>query len=223
MTNRENIKIIKSFRSSIAMQIGPDGIVTVKAPRGMPNFFIERFIEDHADWIEKHKKALVKRPKTNKKKFVHGETFIYLGKSYQLHIGPHKALSIDGDKILYPEFLKFRIQKELLEWYQKQAREIIKGLVNEHAQIMGVSYSELYFSDTSSKWGSCSFDNKLQFNWRLIMAPQLVIRYVVIHELVHTVVKNHSRAFWSKVGVYNPSYRQQRKWLHDHGHTLHEI
>jgi len=223
MTELQDVQIIKSFRRSIGMHIELDGSIVVRAPHGMPNFLIKRFLEGHVGWIDKHRKILAERPVTSKKKFEHGESFPYLGKPYQLHIGTYKTITIVEDKILFPEFLRFRIQKEMTNWYQKQAREIIQAFVHEHTQIMGVSYTELYFSDTTSKWGSCSFDNKLQFNWRLIMAPSIVIRYVVIHELVHTVVKNHSREFWAKVGAHNPSYRQQRKWLRDHGHTLHEM
>jgi len=186
-------------------------------------FFIRRFIENHEQRIEKHKKMIAKYKTVAKKQFVHGDSFLYLGVTHKLNIGQYKTLSIKDGMILFPDFLKFRIKKELITWYQRQAKNIIKSLVDEYAHRMGVSYSEIYFSVTTSKWGSCSHDNRLQFNWHLIMTPLMVIRYVVIHELTHTVIKNHSRAFWSKVEQYNPSYRQQRKWLHDHGHTVQEI
>jgi len=223
MGDIQDARIIKSFRRSMSIQIGKDGIVLVKAPHGMPDFLIRRFIHSHQQWIEKHQTALAKKPKVPERKFAHGESFLYMGAEHKLHIGPHTSLSVKDGMILFPEFLTFRIQKELLSWYQRQAREIISTLVDEHALKMGVSYTELYFSVTTSKWGSCTHDNRLQFNWHLIMAPAIVIRYVVVHELVHTMIKNHSRAFWSKVEQYNPSYRQQRKWLRDHGHTIQEL
>jgi predicted metal-dependent hydrolase len=207
----------------MSLQIGQDGIIYIKAPHGTPKFFIRRFLESHQLWIEKHKKWISNNISGVKKQFVNGDSFLYLGVTHTLHIGPYKTLGIKDTRILFPNFLKFRIKKELTNWYQHQAKICITSIVEEYAKRMGVSYSEIYFSVTTSKWGSCSYDNKLQFNWHLIMAPLLVIRYVVIHELTHTMIKNHSRKFWAKVEEYNPSYRQQRKWLREHGHSVQEI
>lgn len=215
-----DVQIIKSARRTIGMHIEPGGLVVVRAPKLMPDFFIRRFLDENRDWIEKHRKAMRDKPRKVKRTFAHGERFLFMGNEVTLDIGPHKTIAINGTKLQFPQFRAFRIQKELTEWYQAQAKTIIKKFVHEHAKMMGVSYSEIYFSDTKSKWGSCSHDDRLQFNWRLIMAPVLVIRYVVIHELVHTKEKNHSRAFWGKVAAYNPSFRQQVKWLREHGHTL---
>jgi predicted metal-dependent hydrolase len=127
---------------------------------------------------------------------------------------------MQGDMILFPKAAVFRVQKELTAWYIRQAREIISQQVEFYAKRMNASYTDLTFSDTKSQWGRCTHENKLQFSWRLVMAPLLVINYVVVHELVHTIEKNHSRSFWSKVRFHNPSYRQQIKWLAANGHAL---
>ena len=214
------MRIIKSFRRSISIHIEEDGSAIVRAPKFMPDIFIEKFVGDHKPWIEKHSKLMQLRPKKRKRMFADGETFLFLGAEYTLKVGAYKTIETSGSHLLFPKHLEFRIQKELAAWYQHKAMEVIKRQVEEHEKIMGVTHSEIYFSDTRSKWGSCSHDDRLQFNWRLVMAPLLVLRYVVIHELVHTMEKNHSRAFWDKVAQYNPSYRQQVKWLKTHGHTL---
>lgn len=217
---RNDIQIIKSIRRSISMHITPAGQVIVRAPAIMPDFLIRQFIRDHEGWISKHRSAVAVKPKRRARKFTHGEQFLFMGKQLTLTIGRYSKIEVSGSRLLFPKFMEFRIQKELTEWYKTHAVRVIRSHVDEHAKIMGVSYEGIYFSDTKSKWGSCSHDNTLQFNWRLIMAPALVIRYVVIHELTHTCHKNHSRSFWAAVGQYNPSYRQQVKWLKDHGHAL---
>lgn len=214
------IIISRSLRKTIAMHMLPDGTLEVKAPKLMPMLFINRFISSHMDWIEKQQEKVNARPQAAKKAYLHGEQFLYLGKLYTLTIGNFSEISIVGETLQFPVGLKFRIQKELTDWYIKQAKLVITDRLEKNAQEMNVTYTDMYVSDTSSKWGSCSHDNRLQFNWRLIMAPMLVLNYVIVHELSHTVHKNHSRSFWNKVRSMNPSYRQQMKWLKENGHTL---
>lgn len=214
------IAIEKGNRRTITIQIQPNGSVVVKAPRFTPTFLIHQFVRQHADWIEKHTQKLAAHPKRPIRQYRDGEEFLYLGTPHTLRIGQYKQIEIRDGILGFPEFLRFRITKELHDWYRKQAERIITERVQANAVKMGVTYADIYFSDTKSKWGSCSPDNRLQFNVRLIMAPLLVINYVVIHELVHTTEKNHSRAFWRKVALYTPSYRQHIKWLKEHGPEL---
>lgn len=212
--------IIRSLRKTISMHVRSDGTLEVKAPKLMPMLFINRFIESHLDWIEKQREKVRSRPVAAKRQYIHGEEFLYLGKTYKLDIGRYSQIAIVGDTLQFPIGLTFRLQKELTDWYIREAKKVITERLEKNAQEMQVSYTDMYVSDTSSKWGSCSPDNRLQFNWRLIMAPMLVLNYVIVHELSHTIHKNHSRSFWNKVRSVNPSYRQQIKWLKENGHTL---
>lgn len=210
-----NIKIIKSYRRTVVLHIEADGSVVVKAPKLMFDFQIRRFIAEHQDWIEKHTEKRKRLGKMRKE----GEYF-YLGKTLAFTIGKYTSIEVKGEKLLFPEGLLFRKEKELNNWYIRQAREVISHQTEYYAQKMKTEYKEITFSDTKSQWGRCTHDNRLQFNWRLVMAPQLVVNYVVIHELAHTMEKNHTQMFWMKVRGQNPSYRQQIKWLKDHGSSL---
>jgi predicted metal-dependent hydrolase len=218
MTKYPDIKIEKSRRRSIALSITPDRTVLVKAPILMPKFMIDQFIEKHAEWIEKRLAKLASIPHT--RTYADGDTFLYLGKPVTLKLDPVTEISVTGQEIHFPKALQFRAKKELETWFIKKGRELITQQVEHYAKEMGATYIDLSFSDTKSKWGSCSHDNRLQFNWRLIMAPILVLNYVIVHELSHTIEKNHSRDFWRRVEKYNPSYRQSRKWLREQGHSL---
>lgn len=213
-------RIIRSHRRSISLQVNQDATVVVKAPLHISKHTIEDFITQHLSWIEQRLKLLEARPKIRKKTYTQGDVFLYLGKEVTLTIGNYAEITVRDDQLLFPQTLQFRIKKELSAWYIRQAREIITERVMRYAKEMDTNFTDLTFSDTSSQWGRCTVDNRLQFSWRLVMAPLLTINYVVVHELAHTVEKNHSRSFWAKVRLFNPSYRQQIQWLKIHGSSL---
>lgn len=209
------IKIVHSHRRSLALQIERDGTVIVKAPHLIPKRFIDQFILEHQDWIDKHSQK-IKSAKLSRAE----DEYLYLGKKVIFNPGNYTAITIQEEKLLFPQSLLFRKNKELSNWYINEARRIITQQVEKYAVLMNTEYKEITFSDTRSQWGRCTSDNRLQFSWRLVMSPFLVLNYVVIHELAHTMEKNHSQLFWMKVRNFNPSYRQQIKWLKDHGATL---
>lgn len=219
MSDAPNVTIIRSHRNTVSLHILPDGSIEVKAPLLMPKFFINQFIQKNTAWIEK-KTKLAQQKKRLQKTYSDGEKFLFLGKEYTLKMGNTRTIKIENDNIVCPQALAFRIKKEMEDWYIRQAREIITKEVVQLSKKMKTSYAGITFSDTKSQWGRCTHDNRLQFSWRLVMTPLLVLRYVVVHELAHTFEKNHSFLFWNKVRSINPSYKQQIKWLKKHGNTL---
>jgi predicted metal-dependent hydrolase len=218
MNTLPNPRIIRSHRRSLALQVLPNAEILVKAPYWMPDGMIQRFLLDNHAWIEK--RILQKQQVKTLSDKMTGDKILYLGNLLGVKVGNYSTISLDKDHILFPEVLQFRLKKELSRWYIQQAKATITRLVERLAQEMDVEYKSISFSDTKSRWGSCSHDNHLQFNWRLVMAPLLVVQYVIIHELAHITEKNHSMDFWRRVGKFNPSYRQNRKWLKEHGDLL---
>ncbi len=215
-------EIVRSHRRSISIHILPYGKVEVRAPHLVPAFVINRFVKDKSDWISKQvNRAKIFQPKINNKATESSE-YLYLGKSYKFRIGAFKEITFT-DSLNFPNFKLFRFQKELTQWYMTQAKKIITKRVAHYAAELETEYKEITYSDTTSKWGSCSRDNRLQFTWRLIMAPLLVIDYVVVHELVHTKHKNHGPAFWEEVRKYKPAYKQYIRWLKDHAAQIHSF
>lgn len=212
-------KIIRSNRASLSLQISSGGELIIKAPFFMPDMMIRHFIKNKEAWILKTLKKFEGREK-KEKTYSEGEEFLFLGDIYKLHIGDSKEINVKNGILEFPDFMKFRIKKELTNWYMRQAKEYISERVEYMSKKMDTNYKNIRFSDTSSKWGSCFPDNSLQFNWRLIMTPITVINYVVIHELVHTKEKHHQDAFWRKVRLYTPAYKQHSKWLDLNKHLL---
>lgn len=89
-----------------------------------------------------------------------------------------------------------------------------------YARLMGVTYGRISIREQKTRWGSCSSKGNLNFNWRLIFAPEEVVDYIVVHELAHRKEMNHSRAFYNVVASVLPDYKVQEKWLKENGEKL---
>lgn len=105
--------------------------------------------------------------------------------------------------------------------YRDAAREYIPKRVEYYHQFTGGDYEKIAIRDQKTRWGSCSANGTLSFNYRLMLAPPRVLDYVVVHELCHLTHMNHSKEFWDMVASILPDYKEYRKWLKDNGHTLH--
>ncbi len=104
--------------------------------------------------------------------------------------------------------------------YKDAAKEYIPKRVEYYRVLTGGTYSKITIRDQKTRWGSCSSNGTLSFNFRLMLAPPRVLDYVVVHELCHLTHMNHSREFWNMVESILPDYKEQKKWLKDNGHTL---
>lgn len=145
---------------------------------------------------------------------------LYLGEEYTVKPEHVTKIFIQHSFLYFPQALLFRFHKELENWYKQQASTYITTRVAWYAARMHVKYLSVSIADTKSRWGACSHDNRLQFNWRLIMTPHAVLDSVVVHELAHTLEKNHSTKFWIHVHKVMPGYTAHRQWLNHHGDKL---
>jgi predicted metal-dependent hydrolase len=103
---------------------------------------------------------------------------------------------------------------------RRAARELVHMLVDEEAEALGVVANRIQIRDQRTRWGSCSANGNLSFNWRLVLAPFEVLDYVVVHEVCHLREANHSRRFWRLVESRRPEWRTQKAWLDEHGPEL---
>jgi len=112
------------------------------------------------------------------------------------------------------------LSSEEVKKLKKEARNHLASLTEYWAEKIGVSYGRISIRGQKTRWGSCSSKGNLNYNYLLILCPDDVIEYVVIHELCHRIYMNHSKRFWEKIEEFCPNYRQARKWLKQNGNSL---
>lgn len=105
--------------------------------------------------------------------------------------------------------------------YRDAAKEYIPKRVEYYHALTGGDYQKITIRDQKTRWGSCSSNGTLSFNYRLMLAPPRVLDYVVVHELCHLTHMNHSTAFWEMVASILPDYKEHRKWLKENEDSLH--
>jgi predicted metal-dependent hydrolase len=108
----------------------------------------------------------------------------------------------------------------LERWYRRAARDEIAPRLQAACAQAGSSYSKLTIRGQRTRWASCSRSGAMSFNWRLLLGPELVLDYVVWHEVCHLEVMDHSPRFWTLLASRCPDYGRQRAWLRRHGATL---
>ncbi|MCK5027109.1 MAG: M48 family metallopeptidase [Candidatus Pacebacteria bacterium] len=226
-------KIIRSKRKTVMIQITKDARLIVRAPKYTPNFAIKVVVQKHQAWIEKKRELVRERAeKFKNKKFKDNEEFLFLGQSYKLFCvskdGFRKKFKQgstlletqrQGRSLVFDDKAFFLLSgvsdpKKVFEsWYKKRAREILVPRVRELSEKHKFLYNKIRITSAQTRWGSCSSKKNLNFSWRLVMAPQKTIDYVIIHELVHTKHMNHSKFFWGAVEGIVPDYKKHKKWL----------
>ena len=215
-------KLVRSSRKTVAILIERDGRLTVRAPLRLSTARIQAFVESHVDWIAKTRARLLTAPPAPAKRYADGETFLYLGRAYPLILVPAQrpALAFDGVSFRLARSSLPAAAEAFVRWYKQQARlflvERLLALAGKH----GFRYQKIRISSARTRWGSCSSRGTLSFTYRLIMAPPDVVDYVIMHELVHTQVRNHSKTFWNKVGQLMPDYKPRLAWLKKNGKFL---
>jgi len=215
-------QIIRSNRKSFGLEIKPDGRLIVRAPEGATDDLIELMVAKKAGWIEKTQARLAKQyPTLKAKTFTPGEHFWYLGKKYPLRLTDQQRplLDLDAGFHLF-KGAQNRARDIFIEWYREETRQITNDIIQKYIGQYQFKINRVHITSARTRWGSCSGKNNLNFTYRLSMAPLEIIDYVVVHELVHTKVRNHSKAFWHSVAKIKPGFEKDRKWLKEHGALL---
>ncbi|MCK9205026.1 MAG: M48 family metallopeptidase [Bacteroidales bacterium] len=194
-------RLIFSDRKSLAITITPDLDVIVKAPQDAPIERIKERVRKKAPWIIKQQSYFLSfHPRTPEKKYVSGETHLYLGRQYSLKVTEAKINSVHfRGRFFEVQAKKKSGAKSLLkQWYRERAKikfaEIAEPCI-QRFQKFNVKPEAIYIQEMPKRWGSCTPKGKIILNPELIKAPKPCIEYVIIHELCHLVHPNHTNAF----------------------------
>lgn len=214
-------KLVRAKRRTIALIVERDGSLTVRAPRRATLKDIQGFIVKKTNWILRSREKLKAIVPLRKKDYVDGERFLFLGTEYELRLVPPQrpALKFDGGFTLSTS-ARERGEQAFIKWYKTQAWAVFNERVRHYAAQHGFEPKQVKVNSAKTRWGSCTSNGTINFTWRLVMAPMEVIDYVVLHELAHLRIKNHSPRFWKLVESLCPDFKRHRKWLRDHGEKL---
>ncbi|KLU63884.1 hypothetical protein DEAC_c41960 [Desulfosporosinus acididurans] len=204
-------EIVRSNRKTLALTIDSEAKLVVRAPMRLGEDVIRDFIKKKARWIT-DKQRQVSDYATKQSAFVleDGENVLYFGKSYAVLRKAVQEVTTEGNFLLVPEDMTL---EGFGKWMKAQGETVISERVDYYANLMGVKYASVKMSEAKRRWGSCGAGNTLNFAWRLVMCPQSVIDYVVVHELSHITYKDHSSKFWTRVATVMPSYKEAQDWL----------
>jgi predicted metal-dependent hydrolase len=213
-------------KKTVAVHINPMATITVFSPRHLDDEKIRMIVQKKARWIlEKQKQVESNRYSNSMKEFVSGESFPYLGKLYRLKVMKTAEDTIRKCRLVNGRFLveingnhetevnRTVVKKALVDWYLERAETKIKERVDRFSQQIGKWPVSIKIKNQERRWGSCSRNGSIRFNWKVIMAPISILDYVIVHELCHLIYPHHSTQFWQKVQSIIPGYRRRRDWL----------
>ena len=219
----------KRRKKTVQITVGGGG-VHVAAPMTTPDGELRAIVRKRAPWILRHvsQSTLEAAPK----RFVSGETLPYLGRNVRIHVEaaavplPNVRFDHWRFRVTIPEALSGEnryqsIRRAVVRWYRARADERIAETVERWWPRLGRGeMSRVLIRGQRQRWGSCTPDGTLRFNWRTVMLKPSLIEYVVVHELAHLTHLNHSADFWDLVSKAMPDAQQRRKSLRDTGRTL---
>lgn len=223
--------LIRSYRKTLGIKIDNNGNIKIFAPINISNSQIDEIINKKAKWIIEKSNQMIKIKQRLDKVYSDGKKILYLGDEYHLKLVKTKLrspkISIEDKNIVIsmPEDLMCDKQNQLIKdllrnWYIERFRNVVIYSVEKYSAIIGVLPKNINIKEQKTKWGSCSSLNNINLNWRLIMAPIKIIDYVIVHELCHLKIMNHSKDFWNLIHSILPDYELRREWLKKNGYML---
>ena len=212
-------------KKTASIQIN-NGRVRVLVPRHMREREIRDLIARKTDWIEKTTRIHAGLTPAVRRAYVDDECFRYLGQEYRLKL----IRGVDEPVTLKRGYLSVglgpgdpdreSIRERLVDWYKTHALDWLQRRTAELAEVIGARPASVAVKSYKSRWGSCTSDGRITYNWKIIVAPPEIVDYVVVHELCHLLELNHSPAYWDLVRRVFPEYRDAKKWLRENGHLL---
>ncbi len=192
------------------------GAVRLVLPRRTPLRQGLDFAEDKAGWILGHLDALPERVP-----FAAGAVLPLLGEEHVIRHDPDARRGVwRAEGTIWVSGQPEHLSRRVHDFLKVEARREMSERARQKAAIVGRLVKRLSLRDTTSRWGSCSADGNLSFTWRLILAPEAVLDYVVAHEVAHLKHMNHGPRFWALVDRLTGDVARSRRWLRERGDRL---
>lgn len=234
------ITIIRKKIKNMYLRVHPDGTITVSAPRRASDKVIWDFINSRSDWILTQREKMLSRQKTGQTrgqelKFLTGETHYFWGQPCTLLVeeaAGRSSVTFMGNPgggkeedtnsrmlgillMRVPQNSTLEQRKHLLEeFYRRELKAVVPHLLEKYVTIVGKAPAEWRIRNMKTKWGTCNVqDKRIWLSLHLAKKHPDCLDYVIVHELTHLHVPNHSKAFWARMDVYYPEWREIKKLL----------
>lgn len=217
-----DIEIIKktNLKNLYVRIVPPKGDVKVSAPVICSDEEIRNFVLKKIPEISKVKDKFKKQPRQSEREYVSGESHYLWGKPYRLEViyGNNKyEVEKTSNKIILkiPEGTDALKRESIItEWYRKELKRVLEIIAKKCEKNTGLTANEYRVKNMKTKWGTCNIDKKrIWINLQLVKKPMDCLEYVLTHELVHLIEKNHTHRFHALVGEFYPTWKEARKLL----------
>lgn len=225
-TEGYSVLVERTSRRKTASIKVDEGEVIIVVPKLLERDKIDKLLASKHQWIvEKIAQYQTTSPATVRE-YVSGESLPYLGRNYRLKVlkgdlAPTKLLN-GRITVTVPDLSTqtHYIRRALTNWYKRHADKKIREKVRRYESQVGVETGVVRTKEFKSRWGSCTPYGDLEFNWVIVMAPNRVVDYVVVHELCHLIHHDHSPQFWKEVERVMPDYKEHKEWLRGNAQNL---
>ena len=213
---------ISTRSRSLRIRVELTGEVIVITPPHYSEPLLKKFLTQQQAWIEKALAKIGDRKKHN----LNDQSVLIFGKEYKKVVASSTqhpiGVRIEGDTLIINPIptttgTDKAINNQLQRFLKATAEKYLIPRTHQLAKVMSISFGSITLREQKTRWGSCSSQGNLNFNWRLVHYLPAIIDYVIIHELAHRIHMNHSAAFWNLVAHYDPEYQKHRGWLKRHG------
>ncbi len=214
----DNYILIRKEVKHARLRVSEDGRVRIIAPPTFSEDDITAMLKKKAKWIDSNLKYFNGMSKVELQR----NQLLLFGNRYSYFYDTTYTQKVTVDH----EHKTITSQKDLLDpktqenWYRSVAKKHLTKRTKELSTKMKLPFNKLFIRESKTKWGNCSKDKNISLNWKLIKAPDYVIDYIIIHELLHTVVMSHTHKFWTLLKSYYPDYKESIKWLEKYGNSL---
>ena len=215
-------KIIRSKRKTLSLTINENAELIIRAPKRLSIEKIQDFINEKENWINRKKRLIenqIKDVTSNHNKL------LYLGNLFPINVEQNasKELFFTGEEFIANSIEPDSLSLSIKKWYKNKFKEIALPRVAYFANKHNLMVNQVRIKNQKTMWGSCSSKNNINLNYLLLMAPMGVIDYVIVHELIHTIHRNHSTDFWDSVESIMPEFQEHKRWLKKNGYKLRRI
>ena len=215
---RFHYQIYRKKIKSLRLQITSKNSFSLSVPPLVPIFAVNKFIKKHQRWIITRASQFSTPPPLNSLTSVS-----ILGQQYQIIFrqSQKNSLTISHQKQKITVFTSSLSQAHLKSVFQTRlkshAKKLIIRQINRFPDRFNFKYNHLAVRNQRSRFGSCSSRGNLNFNWQIIFFPPDKFRHIILHELIHLSIKNHSKKFWQTVALHDPHYKANNLWLRRQG------